>query len=320
MSRAPVSLCVAALLLLAPTAAHAQSGTSDPFERGVASAYVLFNGRPPTIDEARFWETHLRRGAPRDVLTSALVAGPPWRERIVRDLYQDVLSRLPDPTGLSYWRDRITEGTGVVVAGLLGSPEAYQRAGGDPEAFVEAAYRTIFGRSADPGGLAHWSGRLRAGVTTAAVVRDLWGSQEARERRVASVYRDVLGRDPDRSGLLHWAGWLASGDELTLSAHLAASPEFWPGVPPDLLPFEFAGTRVLGVSTSGSQRFFVVGFVGGRPTPEQYCQAISTGLTAAGALVVTPCSPLSPVSTAVHQGLSVFVSSTDRQTFTVRIG
>ncbi len=94
------------------------------------------------------------------------------------------------------------------------------------EDFVRRTYRAVLGRSVDDGGLAHWVGRLEAGVSRVAVADALARSTEGRRRVVALTYQQVLGRTAEPAGRDYWAGRLAG--DLTveaLTAHLVASAE-----------------------------------------------------------------------------------------------
>jgi SAM-dependent methyltransferase len=59
------------------------------------------------------------------------------------------------------------------------------------EAIIAQLYRGVLGRDPDPGGLAHYSGRLRDGDSLEAILQNMLSSPEYRERHL-SFYRELL--------------------------------------------------------------------------------------------------------------------------------
>jgi hypothetical protein len=96
---------------------------------------------------------------------------------------------------------------------------------------VTVIYETQLGRSPDPGGLAHWTGRVQASRTELAAELGIFGSREyldrfgSAEAFVNDQYRYYLGRDAGAAEQAHWA---SRTDELTLTGvtiGIATSPE-----------------------------------------------------------------------------------------------
>ena len=83
--------------------------------------------------------------------------------RLVRSWYRDFLSREPDPPGLRTHVTLLRQGhpPEVVLAGILGSDEYFQRAGRRSEAFVRALFLDLAGRRPTPAELRHWRQRSR---------------------------------------------------------------------------------------------------------------------------------------------------------------
>ncbi|RUL83963.1 S8 family serine peptidase [Tautonia sociabilis] len=116
---------------------------------------------------------------------------------------------------------------------LVSSEEFYLRAGATPERYVDALYRVVLNRPAEPAGLAFWASRLRSGGSRFDVASGIIDSDEARRVMVAGWYRSDLGRtasiealkyDP---GVIFWADRLAAGfrpDEIR--AAILGSVEF----------------------------------------------------------------------------------------------
>jgi hypothetical protein len=88
---------------------------------------------------------------------SAQVVGDPVA--LVDSWYRAYLGRtaLNDP-GSAGWIDLLRRGSppASVLAGILGSPEYFNRVGGTMPAFINAIYRDVVGRQPTPGELRFW--------------------------------------------------------------------------------------------------------------------------------------------------------------------
>jgi poly-gamma-glutamate synthesis protein (capsule biosynthesis protein) len=83
---------------------------------------------------------------------------------------------------------------------------------------IDDLYRTVLGRSPDPGGQAHWLDQLRRGRTLESVAAGFYGSDEyyakvggRADAYVDSLYRGLLGRAPDPDGRQHWLDRMRAG-------------------------------------------------------------------------------------------------------------
>ncbi len=94
--------------------------------------------------------------------------------------------------------------------------------------YVEALYRSILDRNADPGGLASWTSQLNSGtVTRLQVVRGIRNSVEHFTQEVTDFYMTLLGRAPDPSGLQSWVQQLEGGmREEKMAFAFLDSPEY----------------------------------------------------------------------------------------------
>jgi glucose/arabinose dehydrogenase len=74
------------------------------------------------------------------------------------------------------------------------------------ERFVDQAYTDVFGRPADPAGLAYWTGRIDAGASSAALYQELVASPEfaGTVAPIVRLYLSILDRQPDLPGLRYW--------------------------------------------------------------------------------------------------------------------
>lgn len=129
-------------------------------------------GRPADAVGRAHWIGRLRSGAATVAqVAAAFYASDEYYQRTggtptawVSDLYQGLLGRSPDSSGLAHWIGQVaTRGRGVVARRLYQSPESGR-------ARVQALYQDLLGRPADGPGLAHWTPRvLRHGDLVLAV-------------------------------------------------------------------------------------------------------------------------------------------------------
>ncbi|MBC5647879.1 DUF4214 domain-containing protein [Christensenella tenuis] len=89
----------------------------------------------------------------------------------VTRMYQTVLGRNPDNDGLAFWTKNLVKGknTGVDLAYSFFFSTEMNKKNLSDSAFIEALYKAVFGRSADPSGKAYWQGLLDKGCSRKAV-------------------------------------------------------------------------------------------------------------------------------------------------------
>lgn len=185
-------------------------------------------GRSPSAADVATWAPAVQLGDLSSV-TRALSRSNEWAGAQIGGIYRDALRREVDAAGRAHWVDRIGAGATLdqVAAALYGSGEYYARAGSTPERFVDALYRDLLGRPADPGGLATLVQKLGADGSRGAVAARLYRSAEARASRVSRHYESVLGRPADPSGQRFWTGQVERSGDAALAAALASSGEFF---------------------------------------------------------------------------------------------
>lgn len=178
------------------------------------------------------------------MITMAFSAGMPSHaastgvEGFVTRLYENILQRTPDPSGLESWVDVLTSGkeSGAKVAqGFVDSNEFKSRNLSNTE-YITILYQTFLGREADASGLASWEGVLDGGLSRNHVLRGFAESDEftkicadygiirgnitlteARDQDegitkfILRCYNLCLGRSADVDGLNAWCGQLLSG-------------------------------------------------------------------------------------------------------------
>ena len=159
--------------------------------------------------------------------------GPLDDTAFVTLLYQNVLGRAPDATGLRGWLDALAGGRSHtdVVLGLSESSEykaqTIASAGGfvaasDPAGWsddVYRLYRATLDRAPDAAGFDGWTGALAAGRSLGTVAAGFVDSREFQNVYgalddagfVTLLYDNVLSRAPDAGGLADWTARLGAG-------------------------------------------------------------------------------------------------------------
>lgn len=238
----------------------------------VLRLYQAALDRPPDPAGFDFWTSRLAAGAPLAQVAASIASSPEFRERFgatdaagyVQQLYRNVLGREGDPSGVSYWVDRLNAGVsrGDVLVGFAGSPE--NRASTAPlvgpgiwqpdERIAQVArlYDTALGRAPDPAGLAAWRDALDAGATVQQIAQSftatpefqaLYGGPNASAAAlVDGLYRNTLDRAPDPAGQSYWVQQLQSGTLTPAQVvfSFSESPEHKANTPADTL---LAGLR-----------------------------------------------------------------------------
>lgn len=234
-------LWLTVVFLLGPPIAPASTAPAwSPFpspERFAEQQYLDFLGRTGDAGGVAHWANQLRAGS----ATAAGVAEAFLRSAEfdgvmapVGRLYFGAFARIPDQPGLQAWLDARRSGAslGAIAAAFASSEEFRSRYDAlDNAGFVDALYRTVFGRGADASALQHWAGELDAGrigrgdvllgVTSSAEF--VWTS--ASEVSTTMAYVGLLRRTPDAGGFAYWVAELDAGRPFTdlLTAHLASA-------------------------------------------------------------------------------------------------
>lgn len=160
------------------------------------------------------------------------VPQPPTPEAFIHDAFWIFLGRAPDDAErVAFQSHYASGGEARVTEHLLASPEfhlivtfcrddvgipgdpvsheAGLRALGAPDQFVRLAYRLLFGREADPAGLAHYVAVLGAGEARRMVIRTFItsGEFEARYTPIVSDEGGYIPRDVQLCELANPAKW-----------------------------------------------------------------------------------------------------------------
>ena len=157
-----------------------------------------------------------------------MVNGQKGREAAAADLFKQAFNRNIDPSGRTYWSNKLTTiSRPEMLSRLTGSSEFYRKAGGTIPTFVDAVYQSVLGRAADPSGRTYWINRLNNGRSVEGVARSLVASSEYRRTQVNTTFARVVGRAPTTGERDYWTTKIATTRIEVLIATLAASAEFY---------------------------------------------------------------------------------------------
>ncbi len=213
---------------------------ADP-AASVTRLYRAALGRSPDQGGLVFWTASIKAGAPLVTLADGFLSSSEFTGRFgsglanvdyVTRLYQNVLGRAPDASGLAFFTGDLDSGkasraqtlvaisesaenkavTAPVVAAGIWSPSA-------SAAEVARLYDTTLGRLPDQGGLAYWTNAIDRGATLLDVANGFVGTPEfvatyaALDDRgfVQAVYANTLHRPADAEGTDFWVNALGSG-------------------------------------------------------------------------------------------------------------
>jgi hypothetical protein len=178
------------------------------------------------------WVADLNNGVSRQAVAAALLTSSEADSLAVGDLYAVSLRRSPDPAGLQANINALLQGSSYeqLLVNFVASPEYQQLVGGDlNQHYVAKLYADLFGRPADSGGLASFTGLLDSGAAKRQqMVQALLTSAEYRTDVVNNLYQKYLKRAADTAGFQNAFGALSQGatDE-QVAAQLVASAEFF---------------------------------------------------------------------------------------------
>jgi hypothetical protein len=151
-------------------------------------------------------------------------------QRLVEQLYLDLLQRQADGSGLAFWSAQLDAGAPAqsIALGIEGSPE-YQKLE------VQQLYLHYLHRTADAQGLAFFTGQLAAGATTEQVASEIVSSSEyfnvrgggSNSGALAALFGDALGRAITPAEQSSFAAQFSNGASFgDVSAEVFNSQEF----------------------------------------------------------------------------------------------
>jgi hypothetical protein len=202
--------------------------------------YEATLGRAPDQEGLTNWVDALNSGASLQTVAAGFVGSAEFQadygslsnNAFVTLLYQNVLHRVPDPTGLSNWVNALNTGQDTPAQVVLGFTESQEDindlsapvqqglwVGNADAAEVARLYDTTLGRLPDASGLANWTQQLENGTALLQIAQGFVGSSEfqsvygslSNSQFVQQLYQNTLHRSADPTGLSNWVSELNSG-------------------------------------------------------------------------------------------------------------
>jgi hypothetical protein len=218
-------------------------------DMSIQSAYERVLGRAPSADEVAYWQEAFGNSVdPVELSTFSVAAQPELAaaaptNTAVRDMYQQVLGRAPDASGLQYFAERFGTSIDPTELGIFQSMAAEEIAANAARNAAQqaaAAANTttttddsagiqvvVFGPDGTPYGSP--AAAARAGVTNYTMENPATtaATTAATGMSIADAYQRVLGRAPSASEIAYWTSQFGSDvDPTELSTFsVAAQPE-----------------------------------------------------------------------------------------------
>ena len=203
----------------------------------IQTAYERVLGRTPSDDEVKYWQSTFGNSVdPVELSTFSVAAQPELAaaaptNTAVRDMYQQVLGRAPDASGLQYFADRFGTSIDPTELGIFQSmaaeevaANAARDAGTGTGGMADIAV-TVYG----PDGTFYGSpaAARAAGVTNYTMQPPATAATTTTGMSIADAYQRVLGRAPSASEVTYWQSQFGSDvDPTELSTFsVAAQPE-----------------------------------------------------------------------------------------------
>ena len=222
---------------------------TDPVESFVSRLYQNFLGRQADANGLASWTTALKTKKATGakvvygfVYSQEFQNNPLSNEAFVTAMYNTILGRDPDDSGLRSWVTVLENGCTrkKVLSGFLNSHEMRELCrsiGIEPgeyhsdeiidnntkvSYFVSRMYKFCLDRSADYSGLNSWVTALTEGRASGRKIAEgFFYSTEMKNKNlsnkeyVTTAYKALLDRDPDQSGLNAWTDALAKNNDRT---------------------------------------------------------------------------------------------------------
>jgi hypothetical protein len=194
----------------------------------IQNLYLDVLGRSASADEVAIWTDQVNHGVTATQIATMFLTSTEHRSTLINTLYQQYLGRQADQAGTNYWIGiwNATGGPEAVQAGIIGSLEYYNTAGGTDAAWVTALYHNILGRDVDQNGLAYWTDYIKT-HSKESVVIGFVTSDEYRLGLINGWFEVYLGRTLDANGAQFWLTMMKLGEtQEQIQAGILGSNEF----------------------------------------------------------------------------------------------
>jgi hypothetical protein len=204
--------------------------------RYIPVVYQTFLGRDADSGGFGYWLARiLIDRLPRPQFIASMLRLPEHADLTVRDLYQSILHRDGEASGVAFWSHYLQVGNGLdpLRSLLYGSDEYFAtRGGGIVDGFLDALYLDVLHRLPDDGGRALWTGRIEHGTSRTLIAASILGLPEPVDVVIKTHYEHLVGRTPGATEIGYWRSQWPNDGEFRLIAELAGSGEYYEIVAP----------------------------------------------------------------------------------------
>ena len=177
----------------------------------IQSAYERVLGRTPSADEVAYWQSTFGNSVdPTELSTFSVAAQPELAaaaptNTAVRDMYQQVLGRAPDASGLQYFAERFGTSIDPTELGIFQSMAAEEvAANAARNAAQQQAAAALAAQQQAAATQAPTQAQLQAAAQQAEAARAAATATTATGMSIADAYQRVLGRAPSASEVTYW--------------------------------------------------------------------------------------------------------------------
>lgn len=158
-------------------------------------------GREPDAGGYSFWVNYTSTNGDRAAVARAFLSSPEYQTHFITTLYANLLNRLPDESGMAFFTSVLTANRDElqIVSAIAGSQEYFDRNGGSSTGFIDALYRDLLGRTADPQGAAGWISMADQGMDRGQIVMDFLMSSEGSNKLVDANFQALGQTTPNAS-------------------------------------------------------------------------------------------------------------------------
>jgi Tfp pilus assembly protein PilX len=212
--------------------------SAEHYAYQIENIYQQYLGRGADTGGQQFWVAAMQHGMTQEQLEADFIGsaeyiadhggrGAGW----VSGMYENLLGRTPDSSGLNFWVEHLASGANPVSVALGFAASAEREA-----SKIASDYQALLGRAPDASEVDNWVNAFEHGVTNDDVMADFVGSSEFLQQHegnliqfIDAAYQQLLGRSATSSELEYWYNFLhrhtheSDADRLTVTAPSTAT-------------------------------------------------------------------------------------------------
>jgi hypothetical protein len=213
--------------------ATALAHSAEHYAYQIENIYQQYLGRGADAGGQQFWVAAMQHGITQEQLEADFIGsaefiadhggqGAGW----VSGMYENLLGRTPDSSGLSFWVQHLQSGANPVSVALGFAASAEREA-----SQIASDYQALLGRAPSASEVDHWVDAFEHGTTNDDVEAGFIGSSEFLQLQggnliqfIDAAYQQLLGRAATSSEIEYWYNFLhrhtheSDADHLTVTA------------------------------------------------------------------------------------------------------